>query len=172
MIKKKTWSKMTASEKRVALAEDVIKHVRAEFMIVESGTYAAMDYYKSRGHEELGAREFLKENKNSCTVCAKGALMCANILERNECSVGDFDAGNLTIKSRLRGIFGSGQLDLIECCFEQSVQYDEANILWTETGRSKLAERAIKMGGRYTTDKGRLVGIMKNIIKNNGTFKP
>ena len=75
-------------------------------------------------------------------------------------------------------LFGREQLLMIEAAFELGngyVNFEEDAIhgLSPRFKRYKPAIlRAIKFGKRFRTEKTRLVGIMENIIENDGTFIP
>ena len=178
----KPFSKMTKPEKRIAIANDVLMRLRTGKFKAEAGEYISID---SDFSDMERAQKVIKAKETTCTVCAKGALFCSDVaLEnkltldelKNETGVSTTNYGNPKNK-QLLAIFSVQQLDLIECAFETS-NCSRANLLSTEQ-----INKAIEFGNKYQpeddwgddvrkSDKDRLQAICKNIIKNNGTFKP
>ena len=182
---KEKWKSLTKAEKRVFIAKDVIKQIGKKKIIAKNtnGYYSTTEFQEA--FDKLAGKEILTtkvelqtvfKNTKQCTVCAQGALLLSDILQRNRCKISyeDFDKIDERefIKSRLRSYWSQLQLELIETAFEESIMrymipglniklYDEAAYFGIKTNTS----------GNYNADK-RLVAIMKNIIKNKGTFKP
>ena len=104
--------------------------------------------------EDTQICDILKPNISSCEVCGigglfVGALMKFDGLRAVEAPILSFTA----MCDHLLKYFSEAQLKLVEDAFE---------------GWNKLQEYY----SQYPKDKQRLAAIMKNIIRNKGTFKP
>lgn len=188
---KDEYKRMSAAQKRVAIAKDVIAQINCEAYQPTAGTYVSLapsDKAKSDGKslQDLWNKptdQMLDEGMLQCSVCAKGAMFMSHIRKDSDsCKVGQAQDGQHepNIEERLTDVFSEKQLDLIEAAFEQSGSYYANNHAETSekysedkgeyyTGRAGKAE---KFGERYSEDQERLVGIMRNIIRNDGTFVP
>lgn len=187
MVKKKAFSKLKRWQKRVAIAKDVIKQLDAKKFLAKQKVY--VEIFKTKKAYKEGFDLFdnafdqancaIEEGKLGCTVCAKGAIFMSHIMKTNHCTVdqlnhnSDYD----DIMRRLRTLFERKQLNLIECAFERSSRFyfnteeDGAETLRTSE-TTKIAIKGSKFGRKYNTTDKRMRGIMKNIIKNKGEFKP
>lgn len=185
---KDEFKRMTAAQKRVAIAKDVIAQINCEAYKPAAGVYVSLapsDEAKNEGKsiQDLWNKptdQMLDEGMLQCTVCAKGAMFMSHIRkDSSSCKVGQAQDGQHepNIEERLTDVFSEKQLDLIEAAFEESGSYygdnhapsaydDETD---SYTGRAHKAE---VFGSRYSSDQSRLIGIMNNIIKNDGTFIP
>lgn len=173
-----SWSRMSKKAKRIAIAKDVLKHIKAGALIPTSGWYfkssEVRDVQREIPFTETRELQELLQGK-TCQVCAKGALFISDILKNDDFQVGtytDIDEGGIMC-DRLEGIFERGQLDLIECAFEGGTVTDATGILSDDNGNTPLADKAEKFHDKNNDDSEKiLTAIMKNIIKNDGTFKP
>lgn len=178
----KAFSKMSKANQRVAIAKDVIMTIKAKKIKISQGSYVTNDELS----EEIGNYEkpvelqkLLAKVDEPCEVCAKGAMFICDIMRRNDFKVSDNTniEDERIISKRLSQYFPQQQLDLIECAFEEGVQQDYTKTLSirNDDGNwiySEIAKEAMEFGERYKRSEDRLIAIMKNIIKNNGTFKP
>jgi len=73
------------------------------------------------------------------------------------------------IQKKLTPYFPEEQLEMIESAFETKamIHYNSG----TDNNEDSLMP-AIMFGEKYRTDRGRMIAITKNIIKNKGVFKP
>ena len=142
--------------------------------------------------EEADAREtLLKQDIKQCSCCALGGLFLSCTLFNNNTSVSELanahdviadvldknyddpDAPAPIISNGLDTFFSVAQLRLIEQTFEGDKgaviggDYDEQDKPYPA-----FTPAARAFYERYPLVKNRLVAIMRNIIKNNGTFKP
>lgn len=159
MPKKKTkpFSRMSVNQQRVVLAKDSLGQMRVGRFLAQSGNYVSN---RIGTDNETADQKFFTGKVAPCNVCAKGALICSIIRKENEFS-GSIEALSENVEKVLRRFFGKRQGDLIEAAFEGwGTEY---------TGTAKT----IAFYERFQdSDKLRLKEILKNIIKNNGTFKP
>jgi hypothetical protein len=171
--RERRFKQMTPERKRVAIAKDVIRSIELDKIITpNSGIYFDNRYFNRIYYydetSDFEIRDILLENTPECTACAIGSMFLCTVLRDDNLSVKEF---NTTHEQNFRGIirrfFDEAQLDLIECAFERSPRYC--------TKLSNLdddVQKAVNFGKKYTKDRNRLIAIMKNIIRNNGTFIP
>ncbi len=177
----KKFYKATTAQKRVIICKDALIQIKLKKFIANSGRYLQSDELCSISNnvDSIELKSILPQVK-SCQVCAKGALFLSEVMNRNNYKVGydlvlidNIKSDN--IQERLEGLFAKNQLDLIEVAFEKRIidpdndyickdQYDDTP--------TKIAEKAIKFGEKYSKANDRLIAILDNIIFNKGTFKP
>jgi len=168
----------TPDQKRVQVAKDVIKQIQSNFYNPEHGTYFQFDIPDEIGVTDKiekfdKALDSVKRKGGHCDVCAIGACFASlvrlgdkvdtsyimgSVIENGD-SIGD-----TFMKGKLRDVFSTQQLSLIECAFERSAGHGTANIEDREKARDWGYEQS-------SNDTKRLIAIMKNIIKNKGVFK-
>jgi hypothetical protein len=190
MITKKTIEKwntyfnsLTPADKRVAIAKDVLEQIKLKRLSALSGTYFTLS-------SDLDGDKSIQANLNKveCQACALGSMMFSHIKYNNECSIGEgFNLDSRYIKGKLHNYFDEGQLVLIETAFEQwgtNYNYDgDAEDYYVCDGAYSgdfltdlgLNKDDLDRAGEYFdedsfTDEEKLVKIMKNIVKNKGTF--
>ena len=169
-LKKKTkkvkvipFNKLPEWRQRVEIAKDVLKQLDMETYIAESGTYltAKVKEFDIQNLHSTEIDKLVKENKITCKVCAKGALFMSHVMKTDNCtyekatSMGDREMG------RRLNMFSPSQLEEIEESFEGWFQTNEKSDVAKFIQRTKMK-----------SDIERMTEIMKNIIKNKGTFKP
>jgi len=180
VVKEKSFSKLTKAEKRVAIAKDVLKWIKVGMIRPEHDGYFEMDDKLKTKIDSIEGKKELQEllPGTTCNVCAKGALFIADIMKRDNFTTKNLSfIGNCTIVKRLDGIFSENQLNLIETAFEKNIIHDNKDLLSYKNDEgyyhnSSLGQKAIDFGNKYDEPEERLIAIMKNIIKNKGTFKP
>jgi hypothetical protein len=145
------FKKMSKAQKRVAIAKDVIS-------FLELGALKAMCGRYVRPSKELSLQERCSEvqanslNWGECQVCAKGALFVAKVNRFDNCPAWKFNSFGGDSED-MDGIFSYDQFSQIEYAFEG---WDEFGWGWYST---------------YPNPKLRMIAIMKNIVRNKGTFK-
>lgn len=165
----------TPAEKRAMIAQDVIDQLNAGKYTAEGGTWAFID----TGSKELAAEQqvcdLIADKNTECTCCALGALMLSEISINDKLTVEaadeEFWNNSLAIGireegDRLRDYFSDDQIRLIEIAFELGCGE------FSPQGDSEGDEAAVMFGEQYEEESDRLLAIMNNIIKNNGTFIP
>lgn len=143
---------------------------------------------------DADARELLLTNKISqCTCCALGSMFVSCTLYNNHTSAKDLqrcdwsianwldrsvqeeddDTDGEPIRNGLNKFFSLTQLRLIEQTFEANEGYIRSNDE-DETGRAypKFKKEQYEFCQKYRRMDTRLVAIMRNIVRNKGTFKP
>lgn len=184
-ITKSQFNKLPKWKKRVVVAQDVIDRIKLGQLVPENGEFVNR---RQITDQTVQISEKLKLPKFSCEVCAKGGLFMAYIGIENGIRFNDMKGGpntNGENMKKLSKIFPKKQLNQIEMAFEGFVcpgdglsvierrkldssknyynnlcnRYDEKTV--TENHNQK-----------YNFPKFALISICKNIIKNNGEFKP
>lgn len=189
----KTFLKASDANKRVIIAKDVIKHVLSKKFIPSVGNYLRINLnntidYSDQKHyllldtvqsEVLGKelQEIIGKKTTTCKVCALGScfLSLVNLEDNYKLSIKKID--NLSenpditqseMHEKLGKYFDKRDLSLIEATFE----YKNLPFYVRKQLTDLEVNNAAKFGAKYKTESGLLVGIMKNIIKNKGNFKP
>lgn len=183
---KKFWA-MAKDKQCISVAKDVLKLLSEGFLKARKGTYG--EFRRIPRKYKVGDRskipdqaddliKTLKKNDAKCEVCGIGACFISLV------NLGDNISTNTMIGKRrsfyngisdrtmrilLRKVFSSNQLTLIESAFEKNTTHND-----TVSGYEIYDEKvdAACFGDQYISDAARLKAIMKNIIKNKGTFKP
>lgn len=174
------FKKMTAAEKRVQIAKDVIAQLDTKRLRAFEGVYV-----RGRGGSsnlKIDPEVFLLDETldtevrdllaPQCDVCAKGGLFVAAVdrfdklkLGDDLCPIGNHGGCSDPVEY-LTGFFEYNQLELIEYAFERGGAGDIV------CGHEDMFKAAEKFGRKFRSDDARMRAIMKNVIKHNGTFKP
>jgi DNA polymerase III delta prime subunit len=163
------YDKMTRAERRVAIAKDVIKHIKAERLRVQSSYgYVVHDIGWNELTEvietEGKATKVAEKLKNECTVCARGAMMLCKVAKYNHY---EFEKGwgisSESTTHALKDAFSEEQLNLIENAFELNGYIGNL---------SEKAEWLYEWLYEFSNAEDRLLAIMQNIVDPNGSFKP
>ncbi len=163
-------SKSTKAEKRVLIAKDVLKQIKIHKFDPQSGAWFDSSVLELHNlYDDDSAQPALLMEQPTCNVCALGGLFLSTIRLNNKCPVRELlesecDLGGRISEgdSTLNKIFSIKQLQLIEATFEVNGGAYRAS-------QSKY-DRVGDFYTKYPDVKDRLVAIMKNIIKNKGTF--
>lgn len=163
----KKFKRMTRAQKRVEIAKDALMQILAKRTIVVSGTYVE------------GLDDFYEANPAlACNACAKGALFLAKTrrFNKEETDVHDFFGESYEMPE-----WPEANWHLIEVAFEGS-EVNTPEAIEEDRGGSRITKRlqrweaaarkARDFHKRHYNEEKRLIAILKNIIKNNGTFVP
>jgi len=164
--------KKTKPELRVEIAKDVLKHIKANSFIPEAMTYFEV---KSK-HKYVGRqlKDILPKIKE-CRVCAIGGMFYSYVMRHNnyEIDVDGVRCVDPDENRKLMSMFTTKQLELIEGAFEMSGFVSKGDYSRKTIDRARnYRERLNLCKGVKGNDEKALIHIMKNIIKNKGTFKP
>lgn len=171
--------------KRVIILKDALKQIKLKSYIAETECGYVNANYKSNIDNEIDDLEnkLSKEGKDTskielrdslkdlvnpekpCQVCARGALLLSSISKFNNYSLEKAYAGGLDSNARdvTARIFGKKNSELMENFFENNSVNDETS----EEGAKREIFRE-----KYPDETDRLKAILRNAIRNNGTFKP
>lgn len=177
--------KLTKAQQRVKIAKDVIQQILAGKIIPKHGVgYMILADSKRESlfnHNALldlksDVREFIEHD--TCNVCGIGGTFIAALKLEDRLSFKDMihSSDDRAMREYLKNWFSEVQIALIECSFEKNSLYIE-RILSSKKGSERqrireLGERARDHGLQYLHPDDRLIAIMRNIIDNDGTFKP
>lgn len=181
MISKSTirrWNKKfhdaTKADKRVLIAKDVIQQI-------EAGMYKPTSVYVNVNTRLDGDLDFQSNSdKVKCECCGVGACLISLIRFTNNATIEEVDYSfHRKLSNRLEECFSVKQLALIELMFEQSIIKFCGEVKtnlggnWRSTFSEKEALKLNESKKLYKdSKKKRLIQIMENIVRNNGTFKP
>lgn len=147
--------KLTKAQQRVAVAKDALAQLKAEKYKATSGVFIDSGFLNNLCYSDsTDQAQPVLQNMGTCRLCAKGAIFLSTIRKYNKATVYELTHAHEDVSNDL---FGQDNLDRIEAAFE----------CW-----SHVSWKACDFGDKYINDHDRLVAILKNIIKNNGTFKP
>jgi len=167
---------MTKAEMRVQIAKDVIKQIAAKKYKATQGSYVANgEFYRQFDsmHKLYDEEAQVKVPKTRCDVCAIGACFLATVDRFDKLKVGDLpgcwnpEYGRGGQVQYLNKWFSPDQLTLMEVAFEKGEVPPTAY-----KGSDDRLDDAVAYGCQYKTANQRLVAIMRNVIRNKGTFKP
>ncbi len=172
------FKKATKAQKRVMIAKDVLAQIKDKrYSALQNSWVVARYKYGFMPDNESGVQELFAHKKiKHCKVCALGGLFMSCINLNNSTTHADFSVeseniGKMIWKNEkfsngLDKFFTKLQLRLIEFYFECGEGFFSAPNLCVHYDRAEL------FYNKYPNHKNRLKAIMKNIIKNNGTFVP
>ena len=166
---------LSKAQKRVLIAKDVIAQVKTKKYKAITGSYISNAYFLNKYNLEDSIQNRIDEVY--CECCALGACLLSTTKFKNKLTFGDvFGSGGLTAYNDswglLREVFTPNQLTLIEDAFEAGAGGSRVGVMRGSKTTNKERVKSTNFGLAYVTNKRRILGIMKNIIKNNGTFKP
>lgn len=164
-MKPKPFKKLTAAQKRVAIAKDVIKQIRSRQYNIETGSYFEWEF--SLEPQLKISKKSLSE-KRRCDVCAVGAAIASGLRLFNGSRYEEITKWNAFHAARKW--FTANQAIAIECAFETSASQ------WLATnfkGNKQLNIRARRFAASHGgTASNRALCIFRNIIRNKGEFVP
>lgn len=155
------------AKKRIRIAKDVLLQL-SEKKLIPKHTYVEL---RDESLINLLPGTDLQKvfKKQACGVCAIGAVFVAKVRRYNEAKTQELPWNNSVsqfidqpqIHTNLKGIFTKEQLILMEQIYERTglMSYEHSDYYYD------------KKGDRIS-DRKRMEMIMKNIIKNGGTFRP
>lgn len=175
--------------RRIAIAKDVIKQIDAGKISASSGTYfKMMQAPKSDGKLDLALKE-----QSHCSCCGLGACFYSLIMLGDKVKVSEviekfpylesFNYGHSVYSDKMRDYlrdhFSSEQITLIESAFEKHRIEDPlvkkskelTKIIRKAVSFGEKADKNFDISGFNNVNENRLISIMKNIIKNRGTFR-
>lgn len=162
-------AKPTKAEMRVAIMKDVLKSLPKRDVV--RGSYMRSDYKPTKHFDKAlkGQKELAGMMEKECSMCALGNIFVSRVRVTNEITLNDVMCEDSDIMGEkngmarlaytgqasrsLRKYFTFNQLELIEAAFEGFMGCADYHL-------------------NFKTPKDTLRAIAKNIIRNNGTFKP
>ena len=190
----KEFKRAGKKQKRVLAAKDAIKWTNLGLLqLSKAAGYLTVEAVSGRPDEWWNAQEkeagptqlheqILErvEETLDCHVCGVGGLLVAKCMRFDQFEISELFCDEIRLGigeagNGLADLFSDEQLALIECAFEQwhapsvvvgGVQSDFGSIA------AEAQNKAADFGERYYDHKERFLAIMRNIVKNEGTFKP
>jgi hypothetical protein len=160
---KKTYAQMTRNQRKVAIAQDVIKQLNVLRIKAGNGYVVPDDDFDLQNLLEFGVtpKQIAQKAKETCTFCARGAMMICKVDKFNSFNFDGIESFDCISQSHttdaLEDAFTDDELREIEGCFEQAKDsWSFQKNIWAE----------------IEDDKDRLQAIMQNIIDHKGVFKP
>ena len=181
------FDKLPKWKQRVAIARDVLKWLSIGKLKAAHTYFSAVRVGEEQQESpvrrarqqnpDASLQALLLEDAVSCNVCAKGAVFACTVARRNQVTVSNASGigDPEQLYDKLGGLFSRYQLALMENAYEE-------NLIDSNAPHRKFAiavgPYALRQGGDYSTEawnrgsKERMQAIMRNIIRNKGTFKP
>lgn len=134
---------MKANKKAIAVAKDVLAHLRT--LQLKPGRYL-----------------HLKEDDTHLRQLAR----VYDALDMGTFRILEDGCDETKTRRSLEDVFDSKTMDLMEAAFERH------HFEWAESADTSEIEAAIAFGKRYRSVRKRVRAVMENIIANKGYFKP
>lgn len=170
---KTPFRKLTAAQKRVAIAKDVLKQIAMRKYRVRLGRYISWLEPKSLPVCELIFKQstLCDPNRQACRVCAIGGAIASGIRLFDKKITGPLMGQGMQAGGIVSEWFTPAQALLIEAAFEstcsQTMQGFDGNFTTIEDHARCIAFRA-----RHRSPVSRAKAIFRNIIANKGEFVP
>lgn len=150
---------MTKTEKRVAIAKDVIKQIKIGKVIPHGFYMCIPNAIDDNIADALNAG-------NSCEVCALGAMFAVKAMNHGT-SLEVYECNWMSMTEELSAFFSYKQMAMIESAYELNQMQRTTKVSSTDI------QASIKFGRKSPEDRqNRMLRIMRNIIRNDGTFVP
>ncbi len=171
------FKEVSASEKRILIAKDVIRHVKTEEYRIRKGVYLDLPKKLFSATNANRKIQSLFGKIESCRVCALGSIFMSkcNIADGQLLGYNDMYSGDYGFFYNTLGkYFSLSQLMLIEAAFETDLSINSLDKFYSDQEKvsHKKMDAAVAFGEKYNKASIRLEAIMENLIKNKGTFKP
>lgn len=167
-MKIEEFNKLSKAEQRVEVAKDARRQVKSGVYTPQTSCFVDLRFYNSPKQGAAFHKALTRSNILECEVCALGALMVSSIRKKNNVQYDPFNAPNPDsgiFSTNLKALFSKSQRILIENAFELGGGY------YAHSGE-RVSSIAVQFGKKFPDSTSRLIGILDNIIANNGTFKP
>lgn len=167
--------RMSNKRQRVAIAEDVLAQLKLKKYLATPGTYVRSDklediidgVWDAEKGETVGALDLqtaLLSKSPDCNVCGLGAAFCSMARLGDQAELSDVE----NIHEHLEPIFGMHQIALIEFAFEG----EDAGGTAEDNLSEKETDACYRFYDKRPDEDKRLAAIFRNIVKNDGSFKP
>lgn len=170
--KKKPFHRLTAAQKRVAVARDAIAQLNQGRFIADHGHYISLDR-KTTEAEVIDQKLLTSRKQITCRVCVTGAAALSYIRKFNRKTLPGEFCMSQDVAGILSKVFTPAQLGLMEIAYEGQLHGMHFTCPDFNAGQRAEDFREKYKGGTYAqADNDRVVAIFQNIIDNKGTFKP
>jgi len=180
----KKFARMTKAQKRVEIAKDALKQLRA------NQYKAATDGYFTLAKSAVNTLEFgvrlklshvIKHNPKNCHVCLRAAVLLSTFRKFKPTAMADCQAYFTRYDNSLcmddvdtakveKQFFTVHQTQLMETAFEQRELYSGPTYNIDSPLTSEDVKAAEAFGKRYRSPKTRMIAILSNVVRNKGKF--
>jgi len=161
----------TKPQLRVEIAKDVIDHINAKRITCNIGGYFNPS---TKGKWKNKSLQDVLPKLKYCNVCAIGVMFYSYVMRHNNFTIGWVGINGINDNSmrEAMSMFSKPQMELIESAFEISDYSSSLKVLpyFKKAVYFREKRGLTKRDGK--TNARALELIMKNIIRNKGTFKP
>lgn len=167
------WNATDRTGKKLLICEDVLSMLKISKYQITPGTYCKIPgTHRSWGEDlgSLGGRGGLLENKITCEVCARGAMMLSKFRFAGSDAFsrsGTLDSAELT-RSELDEVFTKDELKRIESVFERRAFHEDYESVDGENNGVSNKRLSLILKNFSKDPDERLSQIMKRIIKFKG----
>lgn len=193
------FERMSPEQKRVQIAQDVLDHLATKRVIAAHGQFLSAGNYfvADRTQSERELRDIMREAP-VCRACALGSLMLATLERADDFKAGDLadfktrgrdDGARIydeDVVPYLARFFDMKTIGKAEVAFEAGVGAIRTDLAPGTFYRPKFSDiitkdeydvakaygLAVAKKDEYDFNAKRLTAIMRNIVRNNGDFKP
>ena len=172
----KDLASMPAAKARIMIARDVIKALKTKHFIAQHGSYVVsteLSQLLGNRSPHSQVRDLFLDKAPECNVCALGGLFVAVVERSDNITPNDLSISSSvscvnedSLRRTLATIFPAEMLAEIEAAFEswsvRSTIRNAYDYSWHATG----------VDLDYSKADIRMAMVMKNIIRNHGTFMP
>lgn len=161
--------RMSKKRQRIAIAKDVLAQLKREKYVAVRGSYVVsydLDQLSFQETDEhpFDLQEALLGNAPECSVCGLGAAFCSMARLGDKVELEDVP----DIYEHLEPVFGMHQLALIEYAFEGCDSGYEGNNNLSE----EEVATCVRFCKKWPDHDKRLAAIFRNVVRNEGTFRP
>lgn len=170
------WAAMTAPQRAVAIAKDVLYRIAIGQLEATPGTWVAVPSSPTKDLQEAILQQ------QHCHACALGAAICGVARFEDRIQLDDQRRVGLwaaNVSDRLIEVFGDNEARAMEVAFEGSQSSGFGDCLHSVADRpaEDLYQRALAFAAKHGPDrsrhaKRRLKAIYANIVKHKGIFTP
>lgn len=170
-LNKKEYDALSSAERKLLIAEEVIRQIRIGGMIPGVGSFFRVGYAtrisEKLSHCNLKTFNDCKLRSKSCHVCGIGGMVVAGLSLFNGHTESDLgnSSGLAGFRKALTDIFDDNDLCMIESAFECNNFTSEYNI--DSDAHERIAD-CIEFGESHDDDGYRLMAIMQCIIDEKG----
>lgn len=167
--------RLTKAQIRVQIAKDVIRQLDANRIVADGGCYLDADEFEEQidGAADVPDGRYLAAPKD-CRACAIGSVFVCALDRFNELKLHKFvdDGGGSDAMVRyLSPWFTRAQLRLMEIGFQE--YNSDPGAVTDRAADAAYAWHEKRLGSDGECDYDAIMrALMKNVIRNNGTFKP
>jgi hypothetical protein len=166
------FEKLTAKEKRVQIARDVLAQLALKRLVPTPGVW--LNGKSGEGHNTLYTEKDINKDRQlqdvlkgrkTCTGCALGGMFMCAVERANELKISDLNDADEGIDfddamNYLGRFFDGKQLEMIETAFERG------------DGATSAGDEALEFCENVEDASERMRLVMENIVVNGGKFVP